>query len=658
MTHQQNFANDRLGSFTFQNLVRFLNCWTNLKLKWTSPVNLAQKYFNKFAPEKKMIFTNPCSDVRHKKMLPQSFNCSQIVLPNVVILGPQKTGTSALSLFLSLHPNFFGGTNYPRGLDWYADKFRSSSNVSSASVIFEKSANYFDSEEAPMAIQALLPGAKLIVIMINPVDRAYSWFQHIASHNESLPGNLTADQVFMGNISIAARLRRRCLGPGLYAQHLDRWLDYFRPSQIILVDGQQLRYEPESVVKLVFGQLNLPQQDLTERLKTRRSYGEAHRDFNQFKMPKYYCDYCDTFLTHDSPSVRKTHNGGRKHRENVRMFYQAVMEKEAQRFIDMAYRQYVEARSMNRPGMYPPARISPKELRRIVQKAFTSRCIYLSKDSLSYLADYKEEGQAELLDLARLKEIVVKSVRGRDVDKEAMFKLENSGEWPRTNWDKSFTKASLQDKENQSTSFVCLRQRFQLVQRLLDEKTECSDSIENLFALSNTQVRVLGMLSRGSGDKLLLEDPTGNVRLDIGVVNYTPGIYFEGGIYMVEGFYNANEITVDKISLPVLKSVTDRASTSEQRNNRENIRPSSNDRIVLLSDVFLDNPKVMKSVYHILSGLHLVHRICSYSAVVSLELKWHMDTRELQPLPFVIWPISSRNFQLATLKLSLFSSLA
>uniref|UniRef100_A0A0K0EER8 Matrin-type domain-containing protein n=1 Tax=Strongyloides stercoralis TaxID=6248 RepID=A0A0K0EER8_STRER len=26
-------------------------------------------------------------------------------------------------------------------------------------------------------------------------------------------------------------------------------------------------------------------------------------------MPKYYCDYCDAYLTHDSPSVRKTHNG-------------------------------------------------------------------------------------------------------------------------------------------------------------------------------------------------------------------------------------------------------------------------------------------------------------------------------------------------------------
>ncbi|UXI14746.1 DNA repair protein RAD51 4-like [Sarcoptes scabiei] len=52
-------------------------------------------------------------------------------------------------------------------------------------------------------------------------------------------------------------------------------------------------------------------------------------------MPKYYCDYCDTFLTHDSPSVRKTHCNGRKHRENVRFYYQKWMEEQAQNLIDV-----------------------------------------------------------------------------------------------------------------------------------------------------------------------------------------------------------------------------------------------------------------------------------------------------------------------------------
>eukprot|EP00123_Amoebidium_parasiticum_P001136 comp12170_c0_seq1/m.6930 comp12170_c0_seq1/g.6930 ORF comp12170_c0_seq1/g.6930 comp12170_c0_seq1/m.6930 type:complete len:122 (-) comp12170_c0_seq1:85-450(-) len=43
-------------------------------------------------------------------------------------------------------------------------------------------------------------------------------------------------------------------------------------------------------------------------------------------MPRYYCDYCDAYLTHDSASVRKTHNQGRKHRDNVRAYYQKWVE--------------------------------------------------------------------------------------------------------------------------------------------------------------------------------------------------------------------------------------------------------------------------------------------------------------------------------------------
>ncbi|KAI6651016.1 U1 small nuclear ribonucleoprotein c [Oopsacas minuta] len=55
-------------------------------------------------------------------------------------------------------------------------------------------------------------------------------------------------------------------------------------------------------------------------------------------MPKYYCDYCDTYLTHDSPSVRKTHNGGRKHKEAVRLYYTKWIEEQAQSFIDQTYK--------------------------------------------------------------------------------------------------------------------------------------------------------------------------------------------------------------------------------------------------------------------------------------------------------------------------------
>lgn len=50
------------------------------------------------------------------------------------------------------------------------------SNVST-DFMFEKSANYFPSEETPRRAAALLPKAKIITLLINPSDRAYSWYQ-------------------------------------------------------------------------------------------------------------------------------------------------------------------------------------------------------------------------------------------------------------------------------------------------------------------------------------------------------------------------------------------------------------------------------------------------------------------------------------------------
>eukprot|EP00890_Picochlorum_soloecismus_P006465 jgi/Picsp_1/681/NSC_00675-R1_u1 small nuclear ribonucleoprotein c protein len=44
---------------------------------------------------------------------------------------------------------------------------------------------------------------------------------------------------------------------------------------------------------------------------------------------RYYCDYCDAYLTHDSPLVRRQHNSGFKHKANVKAYY-LQYEEEAQ----------------------------------------------------------------------------------------------------------------------------------------------------------------------------------------------------------------------------------------------------------------------------------------------------------------------------------------
>ncbi|CAG7894147.1 unnamed protein product, partial [Brassica rapa] len=56
---------------------------------------------------------------------------------------------------------------------------------------------------------------------------------------------------------------------------------------------------------------------------------------------RYYCDYCDTYLTHDSPSVRKQHNAGYKHKANVRIYYQQFEEQQTQSLIDQRIKEHL-----------------------------------------------------------------------------------------------------------------------------------------------------------------------------------------------------------------------------------------------------------------------------------------------------------------------------
>ncbi|EPX74322.1 U1 snRNP-associated protein Usp103 [Schizosaccharomyces octosporus yFS286] len=51
-------------------------------------------------------------------------------------------------------------------------------------------------------------------------------------------------------------------------------------------------------------------------------------------MPKYLCDYCQVWLTHDSQSVRKAHNAGRAHLQNVQDYYTKVAQEEAQKRLE------------------------------------------------------------------------------------------------------------------------------------------------------------------------------------------------------------------------------------------------------------------------------------------------------------------------------------
>ncbi|MBN3312792.1 NDST2 sulfotransferase, partial [Atractosteus spatula] len=264
MTHLSNYGNDRLGLYTFESLVKFVQCWTNLRLQTLPPVQLAEKYFQIFPEERDPLWQNPCDDKRHKDIWSKEKTCDR--LPKFLVIGPQKTGTTALHSFLTLHPaitsnfpspltfeeiQFFNGPNYHRGIDWYMDFFPFPSNTST-DFMFEKSANYFDTEVTPRRAAALLPRAKILTILINPADRAYSWYQHQRAHQDPMALNYTFHQVVTAGPGAPPELlalQRRSLSPGTYATHLERWLQHYPASQLLIVDGTQLRSKPALVME-------------------------------------------------------------------------------------------------------------------------------------------------------------------------------------------------------------------------------------------------------------------------------------------------------------------------------------------------------------------------------------------------------------------------
>mmetsp|Transcript_28272 Transcript_28272/g.36570 ORF Transcript_28272/g.36570 Transcript_28272/m.36570 type:complete len:140 (+) Transcript_28272:31-450(+) len=70
-------------------------------------------------------------------------------------------------------------------------------------------------------------------------------------------------------------------------------------------------------------------------------------------MPRYYCDYCDTYLTHDSAPGRKQHMRGWKHRENVKQYYDVYVAGFMQQNQGMPMGMPAMGGGMMIPGMMP-----------------------------------------------------------------------------------------------------------------------------------------------------------------------------------------------------------------------------------------------------------------------------------------------------------------
>lgn len=193
---------------------------------------------------------------------------SKRALPEMIIIGAQKSGTTSLFHYLSQHPEltppfkkeihyFDGGTDpsvdaFSQGESWYRSHFPTKRKIK-GSVAFEASPLYLFHPFTPQRIHSFAPSIKLIAVLRNPTERAISHYFHEKKLNrEELPimDALLAEDSRLQPVIEAQDYKSETFmchsykSRGLYYDQLVRWLDYFPRENLLILESERFFAQP------------------------------------------------------------------------------------------------------------------------------------------------------------------------------------------------------------------------------------------------------------------------------------------------------------------------------------------------------------------------------------------------------------------------------
>jgi hypothetical protein len=217
-----------------------------------------------------------------------------MTLPDFIIVGAQKAGTTSLYKYLKMHPDVYMPEDKEPGFfvkafpdtDRFSDLYRPVNNekvvpldalkdgcfslddykklfanATKRMVVGEASTPYLPSKNAAARIKELLPNAKIVVMLRDPIRRAYSAYTYNYSRgtepaktfSEALSQELSGgrDKWLYG---------WRYLYAGRYSEHLSRYFEYFPLEQIKIVRFEDFKDNPQIVYQQVCDFLGLSSQ--------------------------------------------------------------------------------------------------------------------------------------------------------------------------------------------------------------------------------------------------------------------------------------------------------------------------------------------------------------------------------------------------------------
>ena len=201
--------------------------------------------------------------------------CKLRKLPDFLIIGAQKAGTSSLYSYIVQHPqiagsykkevHFFDGGLDPRvdsfkkGIFWYQAHFplKASRNI----LTFEASPLYLYNPLVPERIANALPHVKLIVLLRNPIERAISqYFHSVRDGQENLPimqaldaeENRLAPIIKNKDYKNLVFIHNSYKSRGIYHEQLRRYFRYFPKERILILESERFFADIHGTLKKIF----------------------------------------------------------------------------------------------------------------------------------------------------------------------------------------------------------------------------------------------------------------------------------------------------------------------------------------------------------------------------------------------------------------------
>jgi len=202
------------------------------------------------------------------------------LLPNLIVIGAAKCGTTSLHHYLGQHPEIFMASpddpSYPRGkkemrffwrddwrerLDWYESHFPGEANIEGEAT--PGYTQYPVLGHVPERMHTVVPDAKLIYLVRDPIDRAVShWAELRAGGEERSLSECLAEIDDPRNVIVSA---------SRYSTQIRQYLEYFPEEQLLVVDQADLRASRTETLRRIFSFLGVDPTFTSESFSAERN---------------------------------------------------------------------------------------------------------------------------------------------------------------------------------------------------------------------------------------------------------------------------------------------------------------------------------------------------------------------------------------------------